>query len=250
VGLPMTDAMPGDAFEQILRSVLAQGFKAIKLCIDGFGHRDNSLSIDEWDRREARLLKFAREIVGRDIKLMLDAYGSDPAWSADIDWALKTADVLAALDYLWFEEPLAPGAIDEFVQLTERASVVIAGAEDFILLNDFERVSKRHAMNILQPDCTRAGGLTQMRAIRQLADQHGLHVIPHGWNTAIGLAADLQFQATVAGDRYCMVECRPDKTITDLLKNDPFALDSDGRIAVPTAPGLGVTLNEAFLSSL
>ena len=181
---------------------------------------------------------------------MLDAYGSDPAWSADIDWALKTADVLAALDYLWFEEPLAPGAIDEFVQLTERASVVIAGAEDFILLNDFESVSKRHAMNILQPDCTRAGGLTQMRAIRQLADQHGLHVIPHGWNTAIGLAADLQFQATVAGDRYCMVECRPDKTITDLLKNDPFALDSDGRIAVPTAPGLGVALNEAFLSSL
>jgi L-alanine-DL-glutamate epimerase-like enolase superfamily enzyme len=89
-----------------------------------------------------------------------------------------------------------------------------------------------------------------MQAIRKLARHNGLHVIPHGWNTAVGLAADLQFQATVADERYCMVEFWPDRTITDLLKNNPFALDSDGKIIVPSGPGLGVELNDQFLSSV
>jgi L-alanine-DL-glutamate epimerase-like enolase superfamily enzyme len=72
-------------------------------------------------------------------------------------------------------------------------------------------------------------------------------VIPHGWNSAVGLAADLQFQATVSSDKYCMVEVRNDRTITDLLQEKPFKLDDDGKIAVPTGAGLGVVLNDAFL---
>jgi L-alanine-DL-glutamate epimerase-like enolase superfamily enzyme len=91
------------------------------------------------------------------------------------------------------------------------------------------------------------GGLTQMQAIRLLANKKGLHVIPHGWNTAVGLATDLQLQATVTDDKYCMVEFWPDRTITDLLQIKPFELDDDGRITVPTGPGLGVALNDDFL---
>jgi len=248
VDLPMTAAKAGDEFEQVLRSIVAQGFRAIKLCIEGFGRRDNSLSGKEWDRREARLLAFARQIVGEDVQLMLDVYGSDADWTADYDWACETAKVLEAHSYLWFEEPLAPRAFDEFVRLTRSANVTIAGAEDFILLEDFENLANLEAVDILQPDCTRVGGLTQMQAIRRLANKKGLHVIPHGWNTAVGLAADLQFQATVTDDKYCMVEFWPDRTITDLLQNKPFELDDDGRITVPTGPGLGVALNDDFLA--
>ena len=106
------------------------------------------------------------------------------------------------------------------------------------------------AVDILQPDCTRVGGLTRMQSIRQVARQNGLHVIPHGWNTAVGLAADLQFQATAPGDKYCMVEFWPDNWITDLLKNDPFALDTEGKIMVPEGAGLGVELNDEFLAGV
>jgi L-alanine-DL-glutamate epimerase-like enolase superfamily enzyme len=243
----MTAARAGDGFEQILRSNVARGFRAIKLCIEGFGRRDNSMSGEEWDHREARLLAFAREIVGEDVQLMLDVYGSDPDWTAGYDWAFNTANVLAALDYLWFEEPLSPRAFDDYVRLTRSANIAIAGAEDFILLDDFRNLANLQAVDILQPDCTRAGGLTQMQAIRRLADRNGLHVIPHGWNSAVGLAADLQFQATVSSDKYCMVEVRNDRTITDLLQEKPFKLDDDGKIAVPTGAGLGVVLNDAFL---
>lgn len=246
VTLPMTSAAAGDAFDKILRSILDQGFRAIKLSIDNFGHRNNSKLDNEWDRCEATLLRFARKIVGKDIQLMLDVYGSDAEWSGDFDWAHKTARVLEELDYLWFEEPLAPQNFEDFVRLTELADIAIAGGEDFILVRDFENLSNLKAVNILQPDCTRVGGLTQMQSIRNAASRNNLNLIPHGWNTAVGLAADLQFQATVPDDKYCMVEVMPHRAITDLLKCDPFALDDEGKITVPTGAGLGVELNDEF----
>ena len=246
VDLPMTSAVAGDAFDKKLRSIADQGFMAIKLCIDNFGHRDNSKSDKEWDLCEAKLLKFARSIVGKNVQLMLDAYGSDPEWAGDFDWALKTTKVLEELDYLWIEEPLAPDAFEDFTRLTQLANIAIAGGEDFILVRDFEILINLNAVNILQPDCTRVGGLTQMQSIRIAASQNNTNLIPHGWNTAVGLAADLQFQATMSDDKYCMVEYMPHRIIKDLLKHDPFSLDNEGRITVPTGAGLGIELHDEF----
>jgi L-alanine-DL-glutamate epimerase-like enolase superfamily enzyme len=242
----MTSAAAGDAFDKTLRSVVDRGFKAVKLFIENFGHRDNRKSDEKWDRCEADILRFARKVVGKNVLLMLDVYGSDPKWTGDFDWALKTSRVLEELDYLWFEEPLAPEAFEDFVRLTQLANVAIAGGEDFILVRDFENLADLKAVDILQPDCTRVGGLTQMQSIRNVASQNNLHLIPHGWNTAVGLAADLQFQATVSDDKYCMVEYWPHRIITDLLRHNPFSLDNEGKIIVPTGAGLGVELNEEF----
>ncbi|MGI9263553.1 MAG: mandelate racemase/muconate lactonizing enzyme family protein, partial [Gammaproteobacteria bacterium] len=242
--LPMTSATPGDAFERALRAALDQGFKAVKLCIENFGHRDECMSVREWDLREAALLRFAREIAGESVRLMLDVYSSDPKWSGEFDWALKTSRILEDLDFLWFEEPLAPGDLDHFTELTKCTNIAIAGAEDFILLCDFENLVDRHAVDILQPDCTRVGGLTRMQSIGEIASQNGLDLVPHGYNTAVGLAADLQFQSTNSCEKYCIVEVWPHKSITDLLKENPFSLDSEGKIAVPTGAGLGVALND------
>ena len=244
VDLPMTSARPGDAFDKTLRSVLDQGFRAVKIGIDNFGHRDSSKSDSQWDHCEAKLLRFARSIVGINVQLMLDVYGSDPNWTGGYDWAYKTTKILEELDYLWIEEPLAPKAFDDFVRLTQTANIAIAGGEDFILLKDFENISKRKVVNILQPDCTRVGGLTQMQSIRNAASKSGINVIPHGWNTAVGLAADLQFQATLSETKYCMVEVRPHKSILDALKHNPFALDNEGKITVPTGSGLGIELSD------
>ena len=253
----MTSAVSGDTFEKKLRAVLDQGYRAIKLSIDNFGHRDfghrdrfghrnSSKSDSEWDLCEANLLKSARAIVGKNVKLMLDVYGSNPYWTPDFDWAVKTAKVLEELDYLWFEEPLTPEAVHDYARLAQSSKIAIAAGEDFILLKDFENLSKLKAVNILQPDCTRVGGLTAMQSIRSAASQYNINLIPHGWNTAVGLAADLQFQATMAGDKFCMVEVMPHRSITGLLKHNPFALDDEGKITLPTGAGLGIALKENF----
>ena len=85
-----------------------------------------------------------------------------------------------------------------------------------------------------------------MLSIRSAASQNNISLIPDGWNTAVGLAADLQFQSTMSDDKYCMVEYMPHRIITDLLKHDPFALDNEGRITLPTGAGLGIELNDEF----
>jgi L-alanine-DL-glutamate epimerase-like enolase superfamily enzyme len=243
VSLPLTTARPGDAFEQGVRSVMNLGFKAIKLSMAGFGHRNSTRSDLEWDSYEAALLTFAREIVGPEFTLMLDVYGSDPNWSGSFDWALKTARILEKLGYLWLEEPLPPTATEEYIRLSLASGIAISGGEDFIALKDFESWSAKRAVSILQPDCTRVGGLTPLHCIREAAHHHNIDLIPHGWNTAVGLAADLQFQATTPEGRLCMVEYMPARHLEEPLKHDPFGLDHEGMIAVPTGPGLGVELD-------
>ena len=85
-----------------------------------------------------------------------------------------------------------------------------------------------------------------MQSIRNADSKNSINLIPHGWNTAVGLAADLQFQATVSDDKYCMVEFMPHRAITGLLKHDPFALHDERRLSAPAGAGLGVELHDEF----
>src|SRR5690606_11067591 len=71
----------------------------------------------------------AREAVGVDSRLMVGAGGSHAYWQGDYKWALRTAELLAYYDVYWFEEPLHPDALDDYVALWRAASVTIAGGE-------------------------------------------------------------------------------------------------------------------------
>ena len=249
--VPMATALSAHRFQKRLQNLIDQGFKAIKLSIDGFGHRDSGKSDSEWRRCEVAILESARNIVGDDIRLMFDAYGSDPDWTPEFNWAVDTAAVLEKLKYLWFEEPLSADAFDDYVRLTQRVDIAIAGGEDKVRVKDFETLSNIAAVNILQPDCTQVGGITAMQAIRTLANSNNVEVVPHGWNTGVGLAADLHLQATTENAQFCMVEVMPHPSITNIFDQNPFVLDGDGMIAVPTGPGLGVTLGDkATLTTL
>jgi D-galactarolactone cycloisomerase len=247
--LHITRAQKAGVFEHRIRALTDLGFKAIKLALNGFGHRDSSKSDQEWDAYETAVLSHTREIVGPDFTLMLDVFGSDPEWPFNYDWALRTAKKLEELDFLWFEEPLAPTALEDFTKLTKATKIAVSGGEDFILLKDFEKLATGKSLNIIQPDCTKMGGLTPIHAIKTLANQNSIDLIPHGWNTAVGLAADLQLMATTPKGRLCMVEFMPTWHLMDPLNNDPFALDQDGKIKVPVGPGLGVELNNDMIEN-
>lgn len=245
----LSEAQKPDIFEQDIHALMNYGFKAIKLSLDGYGHRDSSKSDQEWDAYELAVLTHAREIVGPDVSLMIDVFGSDLDWPFTYDWALKTAKKLEDLNFLWFEEPLAPTALADFTKLTKATKVAVSGGEDFILLKDFEKLIKEKSLNIIQPDCTRIGGLTPIHAIKMLANSNNIDLIPHGWNTGIGLAADLQLMATTPKGKLCMVEFMPTQHLMDPLLGDPLALDQDGMIKVPEGPGLGVALNNDMLEN-
>ncbi|MGH8631483.1 MAG: mandelate racemase/muconate lactonizing enzyme family protein, partial [Burkholderiales bacterium] len=108
---------PGPLAER-LRSIRAQGFRAFKIGWGPFGRRSNA-----WDEAVVRA---AREAIGPDSLLMVDAGGSNAYWPQDYNWALRTSEMLADFDVAWFEEPLSPDALQDFVRLREHSRVPIA----------------------------------------------------------------------------------------------------------------------------
>src|SRR5262245_25580030 len=104
-----------------LEPALERGFRAFKIGWGPFGRRD------AWT--DEAIVAAAREAVGPDVELMVDAGGSDAFWPHGYKWALETARMLANYDVTWFEEPLRPDDLDGYVKLTENAPLPIAGCE-------------------------------------------------------------------------------------------------------------------------
>ena len=100
-------------------------------------------------------------------------------------------------------------------------------------------------MDIIQPDCTKNGGLSESRRIAWMAYDHNIQMVPHGWNTAVGLAADLQLAAALPVARY--VEYLTPSPYIDDLVTEPFRLDGDGLLTIPDRPGLGIEIDRERL---
>jgi L-alanine-DL-glutamate epimerase-like enolase superfamily enzyme len=190
---------------------------------------------------DQEIIRAAREAVGPDSRLMVDAGGSDAFWTQGYKWALRTADMLAEYDITWFEEPLRPDAMNDYVELRRRSPVPIAGGEVLTRRQSFQPWLQAGAFDIVQPDVTKVGGISEERRIAWLAQENGVRFIPHGWNTAIGLAADLQLASAF-----------PDTDLVEYLKGSPFIdeialggwqLDGEGMLPIPALPGLGLKLN-------
>ncbi len=227
-----------DALRAKLLSVVERGFRAIKMGWRPFGRRDRKF--------DEQLVRTARRAVGDDVELMVDAGGSEQFWPHGTSWARNTAAMLADFGVVWFEEPLPPDDLEGYIELTRSASVPIAGGEVLTRRQSFRPWIERRAVDILQPDCTKNGGLSESRRIAELAHDHNIQVVPHGWNTAIGLAADLQFSASLPVARY--VEYLTPCAYIDEITTEPFALDGEGMLAIPAGPGLGVELDAGKLA--
>ncbi len=210
-----------------------QGFRAFKIGWGPFGR--GSAAVDE------AIVRAARETVGPDALLMVDAGASDAYWPHGYKWALRTASMLAAYDVGWFEEPLSPDAIEDYVELRRRAPVAIAGGEVLTRRQAFRPWLERRALDIVQPDVTKVGGLSEQRRIAWAAQEHDIEFVGHGWNTAIGLAADLQLAAALPTTE--LVEYKTGSPYIDALTVGGFGLDADGMLAIPEGPGLGIELD-------
>lgn len=222
-----------DLLSRRLESVVERGFRAIKLGWRPFGRRDRKF--------DELLVRTARAAVGSDVELMVDAGGSEQFWPHGTNWARNTAEMLADYGIVWFEEPLPPDDLEGYRALTRVSPVPIAGGEVLTRRQAFQPWIERRAVDILQPDCTKNGGLSESRRIAWLAFDHNIQVVPHGWNTAVGLAADLQFTAAIPVARY--VEYLTPCAYIDEILAEPFRLDQQGLLTIPALPGLGVELD-------
>jgi L-alanine-DL-glutamate epimerase-like enolase superfamily enzyme len=220
-----------------LTEVVSRGFKAIKMGWRPFGRRDR--------RFDELLIRTARQTVGDQVELMVDAGGSEQFWPHGLNWAKETARMLADYQITWFEEALPPDDLEGYVELTRQSAVPIASGEVLTRRQSFIPWIERRALDIIQPDCTKNGGLSESRKIAWYAFDHNVLMVPHGWNTAVGLAADLQLAAAQPVARY-VEYLTPCDYIEDITVQ-PFVLDDQGCLMIPDAPGLGIELDHEKL---
>ena len=224
---------------ELVASFRAQGFTAFKIGWGPFGRRDDT-------RLDEAIIRAAREGAGADTKLFVDAGASDCYWPQGLKWAMRTAEMLKDYDVGWFEEALRPDAIDDFCHLRRVSPVPIAGGEVLTRRQTFLPWLQRGALDIIQPDVTKVGGMSEQRRIAWMADDFGVKYVGHGWNTAVGLAADLQLAAALPNVE--LVEYIGGSPYLDGITEEPFKLDAAGYLEIPELPGLGLRISREKLA--
>ena len=222
-----------DKLRASLEDGLSRGFRAFKIGWGPFGRQSG--------QTDETIVRVARETVGSDVELMVDAGGSDAFWPHGYKWAWNTAKMLADYQVTWFEEPLRPDDLDGYIRLTEHSPVPIAACEVFTRRQSFLPWLEQRAVDYVQPDVTKVGGISEEHRIAECADDHSILFVPHGWNTAVGLAADLQLVAAARNARW--VEYLTPAAYIDELLIAPIRLAEDGAVAIPDGPGLGMQWN-------
>jgi L-alanine-DL-glutamate epimerase-like enolase superfamily enzyme len=216
-----------------LEELVSVGFRAFKIGWGPFGRVSQA--------KDEAIVRAARDAVGTEVHLMVDAGGSDAFWRQGYKWALRTAHMLADYGVAWFEEPLRPDALEDYIRLRQAAPLPISGGEVLTRRQAFQPWLQAGAFDIVQPDVTKVGGITESRRIAWMAEAHGVRFIPHGWNTAVGLAADLQLASAFYDTD--LVEYLTGSPYVDDIAAHAWELDEDGYLSIPDGPGLGLTLD-------
>jgi D-galactarolactone cycloisomerase len=210
------------------RAFADQGFHGVKIKV-GFDLE-----------QDIRIVRAVRQELGKEFIVMTDA---NQGYSLDV--GLKAAAAFAECGAFWLEEPLFVEDIEGHATLRERGKVPIAVGENLHTYYAFENFIVRGAVDFIQPDVARAGGITEIRRITSLAAKHNVPVSFHTWGDAVALAASVHLSAAL---KDCIV-MELDYTYNPLreeLLREPFKVEN-GYLLPPEKPGLGIELNQEAL---
>jgi L-rhamnonate dehydratase len=223
---------PDEARRVAARHVEA-GFKALKL---GWGPLGDDADLD------VALVAAAREGGGEDLDLLIDV---GKGWGS-ADHAIAQVRRMEEFRPGWIEEPLVPDDIPGFAKLADAVETPIATGEEESTRWDFRRLVADGRVDVVQPDVTRCGGITEWLRIAREARDAGKRVVPHAWSTGIIKAASMHVLAVVPETEY-LEYCVQETALNEVLVAERFPVGEDGTVEIPTAPGLGVTIDEDVL---
>jgi L-alanine-DL-glutamate epimerase-like enolase superfamily enzyme len=232
---------PEQRAEEVLK-LRDMGFETVKLRVHSFDPADDVAQV-----------KAVREAVGDTMGIGVDV---NQAWRiALIDdaplWTLERADDFAQecadLDVAWIEEPLDMYAYDDLAELRRRSKVQIAGGEMNGGWHEYRVMLEKGSYDIYQPDATMGGGISDAKKVLDACRERQLGFTPHTWTNGIGFLINLHVHAAGLRDHPLEYPYEPPGWIPEVrdgLLKQPIAVESDGTVAVPVEPGLGIDLDE------
>jgi L-rhamnonate dehydratase len=213
-----------------------EGYRAMKLRF-GWGPADGASGM----QRNVELVRTVREIVGDDIDVMADAY---MGWT--LDYAKRMLRLLEPFHLRWLEEPVIPDDVSSYAELKSQGRIPIAGGEHEFTLYGFRELLEARAVDYIQFDTNRVGGISQARKIAALAEAYSVPVIPHAGQMH-------NYHVVMASLNSAMAEYFPNVEVEVgnelfwyIFDGEPKA--KDGYIDLDdNTPGLGLTVKESGL---
>ena len=217
---------------------VAQGFTALKFDpTGGFSAFDPRQPSQEALERTVRLVRLVREAVGTKADLLIGTHGQFTT-----SGAVRLAKQLEAYDPLWFEEPVPPEMPEQMALVARATSIPIATGERLTTKYEFARVLAAGAAHILQLNLGRVGGLLEAKKVAALAEVHYAQIAPHLYCGPVVGAANIQI-ATCSPNFLILEGIQQWGGFHAQILETPIRWE-DGYVIPPTAPGLGVELNE------
>jgi D-galactarolactone cycloisomerase len=206
------------------RGFANQGFHGVKIKV-GF-------DLDQ----DIEIVRAVRQELGRDFIVMTDA---NQGYTLDV--GVNAAEAFAESGVFWLEEPLFADDVGGHALLRQATAVPIAVGENLHMCSAFENFVARHAVDFLQPDVARAGGITEINKIAALAARHRLPISFHTWGDAVALAASVHLSAAMPDCTMMELDYTYNPLRAELLRL-PLEVES-GFMVPPDKPGLGIQVD-------
>lgn len=254
LGGPVTDTIPcyasnlhpvsHEILEEEAMQYVEEGFEAMKLRFK-YGPEAGRHGM----RENEQIVETVRDAVGDDIAIAADAY---MGWN--VRYAKKMVNRLERYDLAWLEEPVLPDQIDGYAEIRQTADVPISGGEHEFTRWGHRELLDRNAVDILQPDVHRVGGITEIKKISDMAETANVPVIPHaGTNPTLHFIAAstnsplAEYFPVPAWFKREQQQSDKESTYSDVIYANP-PQPQQGEIPLPDRPGVGLELNEEGLA--
>jgi len=217
--------------EQLTGYIARGGFKAVKMRVG---------VIDGAVPNSVQRVRAAREALGPEVGLMCDAHGT-----YSVTEAKQFCRQVEDLNLTWFEEPVTADDKRGMAEVRATTSVPIAAGESEFNRYDFRDLAELHAVDIFQPDLAICGGISEAMRIGAIASAFNLRLAPHLWTGATAFAAGMHVAAASPAGFILEYSLGANPLLHDLVHED-FPV-RDGYVDIPDRPGLGITVDEAFV---
>ena len=199
------------------------------------GYRRVKMRLARNPEYDEAAIRGVRKAIGPQHDMMVDG-----SMRYDMTAARQIAKLLEESQAFWFEEPFAPEDLDAFRQLRHEVSVPLAAGENEFGAQGFRELLRADSVDIVQPDASRCGGISEVRRVAELAHAASRQVATHSWSDALAIVANAHVMAAIPNGLTVEIDCTSNPFVEELLV-EPLQV-CEGQLQLPTAPGLGVTV--------